>query len=146
MRTLRPSAGRTARSGQVLIVLLGGLLLGGSAAAGCHFLTGRTASEVNKALKQSVEDTPRKKAARAVVKHWSEDAKGFLKRTEKRRKSLLELIKRYETQRSAIEAKFAEQDADVDRATGVVLDRRFVLRGELPAEYWSAVFPAPKAE
>lgn len=130
------------RRGQVLIILLGALFLGGSAAAiGGTFFTGRSVTQIDKALKKAIDDGPRRKTARKLVERWGEDAEKFLERTEKRKRSLLKSLQRHETSRESLDASLAEQEADLELITKKILDHRFALRAKLTTEEWAEVFP-----
>ena len=79
-----------------------------------------------------------------MAESWGKDAERFLESMEERRAELLEQFEQYGSDRAAIEAMFARQDAAVDEMTRRVIDYRFELRDHLTAEEWRAVFgPAP---
>jgi DNA-binding transcriptional MerR regulator len=135
------------RRGQVLIILLGTLFLGGSAAlAGGVFVTGMTTKEITRALKREVTDEDRLHAARRVIDSWERDAERFLESMDERREELLEQMQRHDADRATIDALLRRQDTAVDDMTRRVVDYRFELRDHLGAEEWRAVFgPAAAA-
>jgi DNA-binding transcriptional MerR regulator len=145
MRTFnRP---RTARRGQVLIILLGVLFLGGSAAlSGGIFVTGLSTKQIDKALDREVSDSDRRSAAGRVVESWEKDAERFLEGMEERRADLVEQLARHGTDRTRVESLLDRQDAAVDDMTRRVIDYRFELRDHLTAVEWRALFvPADEA-
>jgi hypothetical protein len=134
------------RRGQVLIILLGTLFLGGSAAlAGGVFVTGMTTREMTRALKREVGEEGRLRAARRVIDSWDKDAERFLESMDERRDELLEQLQRHDADRAAIDALLQRQDTSVDDMTRRVIDYRFELRDHLDATEWRAVF-GPAAE
>jgi len=131
----------------VLIILLGSLFLGGSAAvAGGVFVTGLSTKQIDKALKNEVADEGRMRAARRVAESWGKDAERFLESMEERRSELLDRFEQYDPDRTEIEAMFVRQDAAVDEMTRRVIDYRFELRDHLTAGEWTAVFGSTPGE
>ena len=63
------------QSGQVLIILLGSLLMGGAGASAALLLTGKTASEIRKDALSMVEDPERRDEIKAVLGRWEKEAK-----------------------------------------------------------------------
>lgn len=138
MRTLRTP--RRGPAGQVLIILATTLLIGGSALVAGTFMTGLTTKEMDKAVKQVVEDKDRAKAARAAIKAWKKDAEAFAKRLRKTDKKVAKLLQDHDAQRSEVEALLEQEDRDLRSVSKQVLTHRGDLRRQLTDAEWAAVF------
>lgn len=128
------------RGGQVLILLAGALFLGGATVVTGAYLTGLDIKDLDKAVKRTVDDNGREKAARETIETWKKDGAAFEERFGKREESVLKLLKSGTTDRAAIDAILAEQDVDTDAILKRTLDHRFALRAELTTAEWIEIF------
>jgi len=132
---------RSKQQGQVLVILLGALLLGGAAvmAAGV-FGTGKSLEDLDKAVKKEVTDKSRRDAARQVIADWSKDVKKFVKESGSRQKAVTKLMRRHDATRPELDALMAEQSQAGDGIEQRVVDYRFALKDHLDREEWRLVF------
>jgi hypothetical protein len=127
--------------GQVLIILLGALWLGGAASmVGGVLLTGMGTDEIDEALESKVADPARRTAARAVLERWEKDAARFVEEIAKESAAMEKLFKAQDAERAAIEERTRRVDALADEAVRKVLDHRFELRELLTAAEWTDTF------
>jgi hypothetical protein len=131
---------QTNQRGQVLIILLGVLFLGGATLAAGVFGTGKSLGDVGKAVKKQVADENRRDAAREVISRWSSDVDGFLKQTGHRQKTMTKLMRRHDATRPELTAVISEQALASDEIDRRALDYRFALKEQLTREEWGRVF------
>jgi hypothetical protein len=129
------------RSGQVLIILLGSLLMGGSGVAVGLFLTGKTSSEMRKDTLAMVEDAGRRDKIKAVFKRWEDEVKRMDKTRNKRIDELAALMRRHDARPADFDPIFATFDETQEQAFETALAMRFALREQLSAEEWRQLFP-----
>lgn len=140
-RGLSPARGRHARRGQVLIILVGSMfLMGGSSLAAGVLLSGKTISQIDKAIDQHVKDKARCKQAKSVVEAWKKDTEADIKATEKQQEELIKLMVPHDTTRAQLDARLEDLDVAVGAGVKQALARRDDLRAILTAEEWRAVF------
>jgi len=136
-----PARGRRARRGQVLIILVGSMfLMGGSSLAVGILFSGKTTSQIDKAIDQHVKDEARRKQAKSVVEAWKKDTEADINATEKHQEELIKLMVPHDTTRAQLDARVEDLDVAVGAGVKRVLARRDDLRGILTAEEWRAVF------
>jgi len=131
---------QTNQHGQILIILLGALFLGGATLAAGVFGTGKSLGDVGKSVKKQVADESRRNAAREVIGRWSSDVKGFLKQSGHRQKTLAKLMRRHDATRPELTAVISEQASASDELDRRALDYRFALKEQLTREEWGRVF------
>lgn len=130
------------QSGQVLVILLGGTLLGGgSALVAAEFLTGKPAAELRKQSLAMTEDKARRERIEEVFKRWETEVKSADEARTKNRDALRALIQKHDVKPGDFRAVFVEGDAIDARGLYAGLDMRFALRGQLTAEQWRTLFP-----
>ena len=133
---------RRSQSGQVLIILVGTLLMGGSGLAAGLFLTGKTSSEMRKETLAMVEDTDRRDKIKAVFKRWEDEAKRTDKARNKHIDELVALLRSHDTRPADFDPLFATFDEMEKQAFDATLAMRFDLREQLSAEEWRQLFPS----
>lgn len=138
---------RRDKSGQVLILLLGALFLGGSSAVTVGILAaGRSIDDLKKETKELVTDKAARQRADALYEHWKKSVDAYSKHREQQGKKLLELIGRHDAQRADYDALIGEFDRQNQQAWNDVVQVLMSLRAEVPAEQWSKLFPPPAAK
>jgi hypothetical protein len=131
------------RRGQVLIILASTLLLGGSAGlASGYFLTGRSTSTIEDAVKKAVRDEGRRKAAVKVVERWEEDGRSSVRGIGNIQEKLLEQLAERQPDRSAIEALVTKLDDRIELIQRQSVDHRFALREQMTPIEWKRIFLA----
>ena len=141
MRSLgRPHAAR-ARRGQVLILIVGSLFLGGGAGlvAGA-LLAGRSLGEVSMSVSANVADGTRRAGAKQVLKDWEHDTQRDLERFQEAAEGLENLLRSRATTRAELDAELARLDGDVEAGVRRGLARREELRELLTDDEWRVVF------
>jgi hypothetical protein len=133
---------RRNESGQVLIILLGTVLMGGSGVAAGLFLTGKTSSEMRKDTLTIVTDEDRRDEIKAVFKRWEDTVKRMDKTRNKSIDELIALMRRHDTEPAAFDQTFAALDELEVQAFDAALTMRFALREQLSAEEWRQLFPS----
>lgn len=128
------------QSGQVLIVLFGSLLMGGSGLAAGFLLTGRTSSEIRKHALTIVEDDNRANKIKAVLKQWDREVKGIEKTRNKHIDDLVTALRRHDASPANFDPLFAAFDDLESHAFDTSLDMRFALREQLSPEEWRELF------
>jgi hypothetical protein len=125
--------------GQVLVIIVGTLFLGGSLSAGII-----SSGKALKAMKSDIEalqlDEPREDRALDVIKRWKAAAKPVLKTHAKQSDEILELLMDQYTTAEALTVKFSAQNENNANADSQVLALREELRSILSKEEWNRVF------
>ena len=133
---------RSTQRGQILIIVLGAILLGGAVMAAGVFGTGRSLDDLDKAVKKDIADDTRRDAARKVIDQWSTDVKAFLKESGNRQKTVMKLMRRHDATRPNFEAIVAEQELAGAAIDQRAIEHRFALKEQLSREEWANIFPA----
>ena len=131
---------QTNQRGQVLIILVGMLFLGGATLAAGVFGTGKSLDDVEKAVNKQVADESRRNAAGKVIGLWSSDVNGFLEQSKDRQEALARLMRRHDATRPEFTAFLSAQASANDEVEQHVLDYRFALKQQLTREEWGRVF------
>ena len=127
--------------GQVLILLVGALFLGGGAAlTGTLFWTGKSPETMRDDLKSLELSKDRVSTCNAIIERWEtshEEHAASLSDTEQR---VEKLLRSADSTRSEIEAICNAENQNIDRAVDSALAYRQELRDALSAEEWRALF------
>ena len=136
-RSLRPRR----QDGQVLVLLLAWMFLGGSALI-CvgMFGIGRSIDEIQDRVGQVVGDQARRQSANQVLDAWRRDGESFLEAGAERRKQLFRKLEDHATRPEGLRALFAELQQENHKAQAQALGYRFGLRDVLTREEWAQVF------
>jgi len=130
--------------GQVLIILfLGTLLFGGSAAGLGWLYGGNNYEQLRKQLKAHVAEPERRKSLGGILKRLQSSAEGHSESHERQVRQLLAILERHDGSRVEVDGKLAEMDALNSFARQTLLDLRYELRGGMSAEEWTGLFPQP---
>ena len=98
------------QSGQVLMILLGSLLMGGSGLTAGLLLTGKSASEMRKDTLKIVEDEIRRDKVKAILKSWEGGVKRMDKTRNKNIVELVALLRRHDATPADFDSVFAVFD------------------------------------
>ena len=131
------------RNGQVLIILVTSLFLGGglgSASRAGYLATGMTMNEIKPRIEKNVLDPVRRKALAKLLDEWTKIADDYLDRIGDRRKEFLDLIKDHGASPGGFDKQMEEIDAQNDAADKRVIDIRFSMRELMSRAEWEAVF------
>jgi len=130
----------TGQRGQVLIILVGVLFFGGSAAVVGTLATGESVDEAKARIKRTVKDEDRARAAHKVLDEWHETGKEYFKAAGRNRDEILKLVKRHDATRAQFQALNGEIDTRDAKTLRDFLDFRMSLRKQMTGEEWQAVF------
>jgi hypothetical protein len=130
----------TGQRGQVLIILVGVLFFGGSAAVVGTLATGESVDEAKARIKRTVKDEDRARAAHKVLDEWHEKGKEYFKAAGRNRDEILKLVKRHDATRAQFQALNGEIDTRDAKTLRDFLDFRMSLRKQMTGEEWQAVF------
>lgn len=140
----RPVSIRRQR-GQVLIILfLGSVLFGGSAAGLGWLYGGNNFKQLRKELKTVVHEPERRKSLGAILEDLGSAARGFGESHERQVRGLLQALERHDTTRADADRYLAEMDALNRFSRNAMLDLRFKLREGVSAQEWAGLFPPPQ--
>jgi hypothetical protein len=128
------------QSGQLLIIYLTTLFVGGSTLTLGVLATGQPVKELEKNVKAHVVDKERQQQALLLLGQWQDEGKALKKEYQKQRDSLLELLKQHDADRLAFESA-VDKILKMDQKTSTrMLDIQYGLRDTLTQEEWSKVF------
>jgi len=126
------------QGGQVLIILLGVMFLGGGAASVIAFVQGQSPKEMKEAVKKVVSDDKRRNAVLTVIEDWEKRKEEQDKELKKGQEQLVKIMKRHNAKREEadrVAAKLDESIRDLDRS---FLEMRFGAKNQLTKEEWEA--------
>jgi len=124
----------------MLIILIGALFFGGSAAVIGSFGTGHSIDELQSRLTRVVKDPGRAKAAHQVLEHWKEEGKAYGKGTAGSRQAMLKLAHRHDGTRAEAQTIHREIDARDAQAIDRYVTVREALKEHLGSDEWASVF------
>ena len=126
--------------GQILIIYLTTMFVGGSSVALGVLATGKTIKELEKGVKVHVLDSTKQQQSLALLERWEDEGKALKKEYKEQRKVLVGLIKKYDTNMSYFTAKSNELLEMDQRAANRLLDIQYDLRKNMTREEWNKVF------
>jgi hypothetical protein len=124
----------------MLIILIGALLFGGSAAVLGSFGTGHTIDELQARVKRVVKEPDRAQAAHRVLEQWKAESKIYEKATAQSHESILKLARRHDATRAEVDAANRATDATDAQAIERYVAVRQALKEHLNSDEWAAVF------
>jgi hypothetical protein len=131
---------RYAQKGQVLIILLGALFLGGSAATIQTMATGKSIDTLESDVKRVVKDPGRAQAVLKILEQWKTEGTVFWKAQESHQEAIHALIARHDATREEF-AKLEVSIASVDaRYTEEFMNIRASIHENMTRQEWQAVF------
>lgn len=126
--------------GQILIIYLTTLFLGGSSLTLGVLATGKSLKDLEKDVKTNVLDPARQQQSLALLEQWKDEGKAIKKEYKEQRKTLTGLIKKYDTNESGFTSTINEL-LEMDKRVGKrLLDIQYNLRETMTREEWSKVF------
>ena len=124
----------------MLIILIGALFFGGSAALIGSFGTGHSIDELQSRLTRVVKDPGRAEAAHRVLGQWKDEGKAYGKATTGSREAMLKLAHRHDGTRAEAQAIHREIDARDAQTIERFIAVREALKEHLSGDEWAAVF------
>ena len=130
--------------GQVLIILfLGSVLFGGTAAGLGWLYGGNNFKQLSKQLKNVVQEPERRKSLGAILEDLQSSAQGFSDSHERQVRALLEVLERHDATRAEVEGSLSRMDSLNQFSRRAMLDLRYKLRDGVSAQEWAGLFPPP---
>jgi hypothetical protein len=126
--------------GQVLVIIIGTLFLGGAGLATGVLSSGETLKAMKKDIKALNLDDAREDQALDVLKRWNKAAKPVWKAHSKKSDEILDLLKDQHTTDVVLRELFAEQADNTANANVQVAGIRDELRAILSKSEWDSVF------
>lgn len=128
--------------GQVLVILVGALFLGGAGLAAGVMASGDSLKKMEKSIKALHLDDEREDRALDVIKRWKKAAKPVHKAHSKTRDVLMDLLGDQHASAEALAEVFSQQADRTNSAEVQVAAFREELRGILSKSEWDRVFAA----
>lgn len=126
--------------GQVLIIYLTTLFVGGSSLALGLVATGKSLKEIEKSVKVHVQDVSRQQQSLLLLEQWEKEGKALRKEYQKQRETILGLIKKHDAEKSAFKSTI-DKMLNMDQQTSKrLLDIQYDLRKNMTAGEWGNVF------
>jgi uncharacterized membrane protein YgaE (UPF0421/DUF939 family) len=128
----------SSQSGQILILLLGALFLGGGAASVVAFVHGQSPKEMKEAVKKVVSDDKPRDAALTIIEDWEKGKKEQEKEFQKERAQLVKIMKRHDAKREEADLAAVKLDESIRAMDRSFLDMRFGVKNQLTKKEWDA--------
>lgn len=125
----------TKQRGQILIILLGSMFLGGAASV-TTFVEGSSTKDVKKAIKKIVADETRKDEILTLIKQWDKQHKKTRKQVKKEQKALLKVLTSHDGSRDEMQHAADILNESIDSEDKVFLDLKYSMREKLTKEEW----------
>lgn len=129
------------QQGQVLIIFLTTLFVGGSSVALGVMATGKTLKEFEKGVETHVQDEARQQQVLELLEQWEDEGKALKKEYKKQRESLLDLFKNHSAATAEFDSVINELVTMDQQTTERMLDILYELRQQMTAEEWAKVLP-----
>jgi len=121
--------------GQILIILLGSMFLGGAASV-TTFVEGSSTKDVKKAIKKVITDETRREDIVSLLSEWDKKKKKTRKQVEKEQKALLKVLTSYDGTRQAMQQAAEILNDSIDDEDRVFLDLKYSMREKFIKEEW----------
>ena len=128
------------QQGQVLIIYLTTMFVGGSSVALGVVATGMAIKDIEKSVKTHVQDQSRQQQSLALLEQWEDEGKALKKEYKKQRETLMDLVKNHEADKAAFDAVISEILTMDQQVSKRLLDIQYDLRQSITAEEWAKVF------
>jgi hypothetical protein len=128
------------QSGQVLIIILGTLLFGGSAAVVGTLGTGESIHELKSKFGHAVKDPKRARAVNDLLERWEKEGKAYDEATARSHAAIIKLAHRHDATRADFQAVNSEVDARDARAVDRFVDTRASIKQQVTSQEWQTVF------
>ena len=126
--------------GQLLIIYLTTMFIGGSSVALGVLATGNTINDIEKGVKTHVLDTTRQKQSLALLEQWEDEGKAQKEKYKEQREILLSLIKKHDTDNAAFKRAIDEILTMDQQTSKQLLDIQYNLRKSMTPKEWAKVF------
>ena len=130
--------------GQILIIYLSTLFVGGASLAVGVLATGSPIKDIQKNVKIHVSDKARQESTLALLEQWEDQAKEQKKVYKQQRETLLDLIKAHDSDKTEFNSTINDILAVDEDTSRRVLDIQYELRQHMTADEWAKVFESGK--
>lgn len=131
--------------GQVLIILLGYLFLGGAATSITTFVKGNSPRDLVKRVETVVSDKMRQGDIVTLIDNWEKAHDTFQKQVKKEREVLLERLTSYSATKQDAMRAADKLNLYIDEDDQSFLDLRFKMKAQLSRDEWNKIW-ASKTE
>ena len=128
--------------GQVLIIYLTTLFIGGSSLVLGVVATGKDTNELEKAVKITVTDSERQSKALGLLSQWEKQGKVVNEQYMKQRKHLAKLIQDHGSKRKQFNSARDEILVMDKNTSKQLLDIQYALRKTMTHKEWDGIFSA----
>jgi len=122
--------------GQILIILLGSMFLGGAASV-TTFIAGSSTKDVKNAIKKVITDETRREDIVSLLTEWDKKKKKTRKQVEKEQKALLKVLTSYDGTRQTMQQAAEILNDSIDDEDRVFLDLKYSMREKFTKEEWN---------
>lgn len=126
------------QGGQILIILLGVMFLGGGAASVIAFVQGQSPREMKEAVKKTVSDEKRRNAVLTVIEDWEKRKEEQDKEFKKGQEQLVKILKRHDAKREEADRVAAELDKSIRDLDRSFLEMRFSVKDQITKKEWDS--------
>lgn len=127
------------QSGQLMLIVLGTLFLGGGTATGV-FVSGKTIDSIRRDVKAIRLDTHRQEEVIALLDHWVAIADSASDALPEYASALMDLVRRQDATRVDFQRVLERQRVAFREAEGELLPLRDQLRTTLSRDEWNRLF------
>lgn len=130
---------RKRQSGQLMLIVLGTLFLGGGAATGV-FVSGKTIDSIRRDVKALRLDTHRQEEVFALLDRWATIADSTSDDLPEYASALMDLVRQHDATHADFQEALERQRVAFREAEGELLPLRDQLRATLSREEWNRLF------
>lgn len=134
---------RSAQKGQVLVILLGTMFLGGSVATIQTMATGKSIDTLQSDVKRVVKDPGRAKGVLKILEQWKAEGTAFWKAQESHQEAIRALFERHDATREEFETLRTSIGSVDAQYTEKFMNIRASIHENMTREEWQAVFGKP---
>ena len=127
------------QSGQILIIYLTTLFVGGSSLAVGVIAAGKSIDDLMKSAEVVIADSDREKQAMDLFNQWQEEGKSIKEDYSGQRERLLSLIKDHSAKKESFETEIEQLLAFDQSASQRILDIQYELRKTMTKSEWDKV-------
>ena len=126
--------------GQLLIIYLTTLFIGGSSVALGVLATGKPIKQIEKDIKTHVLDSSKQQQSLVLLRQWKDEGKVQKKKYKAQRKELLSLIKKHDSNKASFKL-IIDDILKVDQQSSKrLLDIQYELRDNITEKEWKKIF------
>lgn len=144
-RKSSPTSRRRQRGQTLILIFLGTLLIGGSAAGISSVMGGQDMRMLRKRVDAMLTDDARRAAVEATLKSMETEAKHLASERAHLEREAFKALADHDTTDAQLDAILAQADDVNIRSRDTLLTLRFALRDQFSADQWRALFAPASA-